>query len=86
MRHGIPVAGNFLQQELAIVDGAPSMPWWSMSSARCSPWPRWPSVYHTKLFTPPPGQDRRATHIEFGWKMMLLNVARKILMDGHPEL
>jgi len=78
MRHGIPIAGNFLQQEMAIVTGAvdamvvdfqcimPSLP----TVAEC---------YHTKVITTAakakfPG----AMHIEFN-EHDALNIARQIV-------
>ena len=48
MRHGIPVAGNFLQQELAILTGAVEM---MITDVQCC-MPSLPEVataYHTKV-------------------------------------
>jgi anaerobic carbon-monoxide dehydrogenase catalytic subunit len=81
MRHGIPVAGNFLQQELAIVTGAADAMvvdvQCEMQSlvqvARC---------YHTKLITTSAkGRMEGATHIEFD-EHHAPEVARRILMEG----
>jgi carbon-monoxide dehydrogenase catalytic subunit len=65
MRHGIPIAGNFLQQELAIVTGALDA---MVVDVQCimQGLAEVASCYHTKLIT----TDRRAkiegaTHIEF---------------------
>jgi carbon-monoxide dehydrogenase catalytic subunit len=65
MRHGLPIAGNFLQQELAIVTGALDA---MIVDVQCimQGLAEAASCYHTKLIT----TDRRAkiqgaTHIEF---------------------
>ncbi|MDP3040740.1 MAG: carbon monoxide dehydrogenase, partial [Deltaproteobacteria bacterium] len=65
MRHGIPVAGNFLQQELAIVTGAVDA---MVVDVQCmmQSLAEVAKCYHTKVIT----TDRRAkmqgaTHIEF---------------------
>jgi len=53
MRHGVPVAGNFLQQELAIVTGAVEL---MITDVQCC-MPSLPSVarcYHTKVVTTNP--------------------------------
>jgi carbon-monoxide dehydrogenase catalytic subunit len=81
MRHGIPCAGNFLQQELAMITGAVEAmvvdvqcEMQSLSDvAKC---------YHTKLIT----TDRRAKiegamHIQFD-EHEALNVAKKILREA----
>ena len=81
MRHGIPVAGNFLQQELAIVTGAVDAmvvdvqcEMQSLAQvARC---------YHTKLITTSPkAKIEGAIHIEFA-EQHAHDVARKILMEA----
>lgn len=65
MRHGIPSAGNFLQQELAIVTGAVEA---MVVDIQCimSSLPKVASCYHTKIIT----TNRKAkitgaTHVEF---------------------
>ena len=65
MRHGIPIAGNFLQQELAIVTGAVEA---MVVDVQCimQGLAQAASCYHTKLIT----TDKRtkiqgATHMEF---------------------
>ncbi|MCR4430859.1 MAG: anaerobic carbon-monoxide dehydrogenase catalytic subunit [Tepidanaerobacteraceae bacterium] len=81
MRHGIPMAGNFFQQELAVVTGAVEamvvdvqciMP--SLSQvARC---------YHTKLITTSPkAKVPGAVHMEFDEKNSV-ECARKIVMEA----
>lgn len=81
MRHGIPVAGNFLQQELAIITGAVDAmvvdvqcEMQSLAQvARC---------YHTKLITTSPkAKIEGAMHIEFD-EHHAGAVARKILMEA----
>ena len=65
MRHGIPVAGNFLQQELAILTGAVDL---MMVDVQCI-MPALSSVasaFHTKLVTTSPkNKAPGVTHIEF---------------------
>ncbi|MBI4186965.1 MAG: anaerobic carbon-monoxide dehydrogenase catalytic subunit [Chloroflexi bacterium] len=65
MRHGVPIAGNFLQQELAIVTGAleamvvdvQCIMQGLVDTARC---------YHTKVITTDPrAKIQGATHMEF---------------------
>jgi carbon-monoxide dehydrogenase catalytic subunit len=81
MRHGIPVAGNFLQQELAITTGAVEAMTVDVQCemqsladvARC---------YHTKLITTSPkAKIEGAMHIEFV-EGEALNVAKKILREA----
>ena len=81
MRHGIPVAGNFLQQELAIITGAVEVMTVDVQCemqsladvARC---------YHTKLITTDPrAKIQGATHIEFN-DHEGLNIAKKILREA----
>ncbi|MDP2904993.1 MAG: anaerobic carbon-monoxide dehydrogenase catalytic subunit [Candidatus Omnitrophota bacterium] len=65
MRHGIPVAGNFLQQELAIITGAVEV---MMVDVQCI-MPALQEVaacFHTKLVTTSPkARFPGVTHIEF---------------------
>jgi carbon-monoxide dehydrogenase catalytic subunit len=81
MRHGIPVGGNFLQQELAIITGAVEAMTVDVQCemqsladvARC---------YHTKLITTDPrAKIRGATHIEFHHDNGL-KVAKQILREA----
>jgi carbon-monoxide dehydrogenase catalytic subunit len=65
MRHGIPIAGNYLQQELAILTGAVDV---MLVDVQCV----WPSLaglqncFHTKVIsTSPKAHFAGATHIEF---------------------
>jgi len=87
MRHGIPVAGNFLQQELAITTGAVEAMTVDVQCemqsladvAKC---------YHTKLITTSPkAKIEGAMHIEFE-EGQALNIAKKILreaIDNFPK-
>jgi len=81
MRHGIPIAGNFLQQELAIATGAcdamivdvqcifQSLP----TVARC---------YHTKVITTNPrAKIEGATHIEFH-EHQAMDTAKRIVREA----
>ncbi|MDR3279334.1 MAG: anaerobic carbon-monoxide dehydrogenase catalytic subunit [Synergistaceae bacterium] len=65
MRHGIPIAGNFLQQELAIVTGAVEM---MIVDVQCI-MPSLPVIaehYHTKIVgTTPMAKTIGAEHFEF---------------------
>ena len=81
MRHGIPVAGNFLQQELAIVTGAVDAMTVDVQCemqslvqvAKC---------YHTKLITTSPkAKIQGAMHIEFE-EHRAPEIAKRILMEG----
>ncbi len=87
MRHGIPIAGNFLQQELAIVTGALDA---MVVDVQCimQGLAEVAGCYHTRLIT----TDRRAkiegaTHIEFN-EHAALDSAREILraaIDNFPN-
>ncbi len=81
MRHGIPVGGNFLQQELAITTGALEAMTVDVQCemqslvdvSKC---------YHTKLITTSPkAKIEGAMHIEFH-EAEGLNVAKKILREA----
>jgi carbon-monoxide dehydrogenase catalytic subunit len=81
MRHGIPVGGNFLQQELAITTGAVEAMTVDVQCemqsladvAKC---------YHTKLITTSPkAKIEGAMHIEFH-EPEALNVAKRILREA----
>lgn len=65
MRHGVPIAGNYLQQELAMLTGAVEV---MLVDVQCV----WPSLaelqkcFHTKVIsTSPKAKFPGATHIEF---------------------
>ncbi len=65
MRHGVPLAGNFLQQELAIVTGAVDA---MVVDVQCvmESLPDIAQCYHTKVITTSPkAMMKGATHIEF---------------------
>ncbi len=65
MRHGIPLAGNFLQQELAIVTGAVEA---MVVDVQCimESLPDIAQCYHTKIITTSPkAKIKGALHIEF---------------------
>jgi len=78
MRHGIPVAGNFLQQELAIITGAVEV---MMVDVQCI-MPALQEVaacFHTKLITTnPKARFPGVTHIEFESKKAY-EVAKQII-------
>ncbi len=81
MRHGIPVAGNFLQQELAIVTGAVDA---MVVDVQCEmqSLAQVAKCYHTKLITTSAkAKIDGAMHIEFE-ENNAPNVAKKILMEG----
>ena len=78
MRHGIPLAGNFLQQELAIATGAVEA---MIVDVQCI----MPSLgkismeYHTKLIsTSPKAKFPFATHVEFD-ESRAMEIARQIV-------
>jgi len=65
MRHGVPLAGNFLQQELALVTGAVDA---MVVDVQCimESLPDIAQCYHTKIITTSPkAKMRGAVHIEF---------------------
>ncbi|MFC1871427.1 anaerobic carbon-monoxide dehydrogenase catalytic subunit [Chloroflexota bacterium] len=65
MRHGVPLAGNFLQQELAIVTGAVDA---MVVDVQCimESLPDIAQCYHTKIITTSPkAKMKGAMHIEF---------------------
>ncbi|MFC1914415.1 anaerobic carbon-monoxide dehydrogenase catalytic subunit [Chloroflexota bacterium] len=65
MRHGVPLAGNFLQQELALVTGAVDA---MVVDVQCimESLPDIAQCYHTKIITTSPkAKMRGAIHIEF---------------------
>jgi carbon-monoxide dehydrogenase catalytic subunit len=78
MRHGVPIAGNFLQQELAIVTGAVEV---MAVDVQCEMQALSPvaKAYHTKLITTSPkAKIEGAMHIEFD-EHHATESARKIL-------
>jgi len=81
MRHGMPMAGNFLQQELAIVTGAVEA---MIVDVQCI-MPSLPQVaknYHTKLIsTSPKARFKGMEHVEFHEKEAL-KIAKKILIEA----
>ncbi len=81
MRHGVPVAGNFLQQELAIITGAVEV---MMVDVQCI-MPALQEVaacFHTKLITTSPkARFPGVTHIEFESKKAY-EVAKQIIKLG----
>lgn len=87
MRHGIPIAGNFLQQELAIVTGAVEA---MVVDVQCimQGLAQAASCYHTKLIT----TDTRtkiegATHMEFNAHhgMESARAILKTAIDNYPN-
>ena len=78
MRHGIPVAGNFLQQELAILTGAVDL---MMVDVQCI-MPALSNVataFHTKLVTTSPkNKAPGVTHVEFK-EEEAYDIAKKII-------
>ncbi|MBA7691654.1 Carbon monoxide dehydrogenase 1 [subsurface metagenome] len=81
MRHGIPVAGNFLQQELAIMTGAVDV---MLVDVQCI-MPALGSLcgcFHTKLITTSPKcKIAGAEHIEFE-EDRAVEIAREIIKMG----
>jgi carbon-monoxide dehydrogenase catalytic subunit len=81
MRHGIPVAGNFLQQELAIITGAVDA---MVVDVQCEmqSLADVAKCYHTKVITTNPrAKMQGATHIEFE-EHHGQEVAKKILREA----
>ena len=81
MRHGIPVGGNFLQQELAIVTGAVDA---MVVDVQCEMQglAQVAKCYHTKLITTSPkAKIEGAMHIEFN-EHHAGAVAKQVLMEA----
>ena len=81
MRHGVPVAGNFLQQELAIVTGAVEV---MMVDVQCimPSLQEIASCFHTKLITTSPkAHFPGVTHIEFSIANAY-EIAKQIIKAG----
>ncbi|MBI2860980.1 MAG: anaerobic carbon-monoxide dehydrogenase catalytic subunit [Chloroflexi bacterium] len=87
MRHGVPIAGNFLQQELAIVTGAVEA---MVVDVQCimQGMAEVASCYHTKVITTDPrAHIEGATHMEFDSRNAAES-ARKVLraaIDNFPN-
>jgi len=87
MRHGIPIAGNFLQQELAIITGSVEA---VVVDVQCI-MPALPDLagcYHTEIIsTSPKAKFPGATHIEFN-EEEAFDIAKKIVrkaVENYPE-
>jgi len=81
MRHGIPIAGNFLQQELAIATGAVDV---MIVDVQCimPALTTMSSCFHTKIIsTSPKAKFPFAEHIEFN-EEDALNIAKRIIKIG----
>ena len=81
MRHGIPVAGNFLNQELAIITGAVEL---LMVDVQCimPALQEVASCFHTQIVTTSPkAKFPGVTHIEFR-EEMAYEVAKEIIKKG----
>jgi carbon-monoxide dehydrogenase catalytic subunit len=81
MRHGIPVGGNFLQQELAIVTGVVDA---MVVDVQCEmqSLAQVAKCYHTKLITTSPrAKIEGAMHIEFD-EHHAPDVAKKIILEA----
>jgi carbon-monoxide dehydrogenase catalytic subunit len=81
MRHGIPVAGNFLQQELAIITGAVEL---MMVDVQCimPALQEVASCFHTKLITTnPKARFPGVTHVEFQAEKAY-EIAKQIIKIG----
>ncbi|MBI1747223.1 MAG: anaerobic carbon-monoxide dehydrogenase catalytic subunit [Acidobacteria bacterium] len=87
MRHGVPVAGNFLQQELAIVTGAVEV---MITDVQCcmASLPNVARCYHTKIITTSPiAKNVEAEAVEFD-DSNALDCAKAILrkaIDNYPN-
>ncbi len=87
MRHGIPIAGNFLQQELAIITGAVEA---VIVDVQCimPALPDLASCYHTEIIsTSPKAKFPGATHIEFN-EEGALDIAKQIVqkaVENYPD-
>ncbi|MBI5779164.1 MAG: anaerobic carbon-monoxide dehydrogenase catalytic subunit [Planctomycetes bacterium] len=87
LRHGVPLAGNFLQQELAIATGAVEA---MVVDVQCimPALGKLVECFHTKLITTSPTvKIQGATHIEFD-EHDALNIAKKIVtvaIENYPK-
>lgn len=87
MRHGVPIAGNFLQQELAIITGAVEA---MIVDVQCI-MPALPTIaacYHTKVIsTSPKAKFPGAEHVPFD-EHNAMETARQIIgmaIDNYPN-
>jgi carbon-monoxide dehydrogenase catalytic subunit len=82
MRHGIPVAGNYLQQELAIITGAVDA---MVVDVQCEmqSLENVAACYHTKLITTDPRarMEKETLHIPFD-EHHALDVARQVVREA----
>lgn len=81
MRHGIPLVGNFMQQELAIVTGAVDV---MVVDVQCimESLPDIAQCYHTKVITTSPkAKIAGALHVEFD-EHHAIEGAKKIVMEA----
>ncbi|MEW6399923.1 MAG: anaerobic carbon-monoxide dehydrogenase catalytic subunit [Bacillota bacterium] len=87
MRHGLPIAGNFLQQELAIITGAVEA---MVVDVQCimPSLPQVASCYHTMIIsTSPKARFPGALHIPFSEEHALATAIRivKEAVDNYPN-
>jgi len=87
MRHGIPIAGNFLQQELALATGAVEA---MIVDVQCimESLPEVASCYHTKIITTNPrAKIPGAEHVEFHEKDAIKSAEKIVRMaiDNFPN-
>ncbi len=87
MRHGVPIAGNFLQQELAIVTGAVEA---MVVDVQCimQGLVDVASCYHTKIITTDPrARIEGATHMEFDERnaMASAKAILRAVIDNYPN-
>jgi carbon-monoxide dehydrogenase catalytic subunit len=87
MRHGIPIAGNFLQQELAVMTGSVEA---VVVDVQCimPALPDLASCYHTEIIsTSPKAKFPGATHIEFN-EEEAFDIAKEIVrkaVENYPN-
>jgi carbon-monoxide dehydrogenase catalytic subunit len=87
MRHGIPIAGNFLQQELAVMTGSVEA---VIVDVQCimPALPDLASCYHTEIIsTSPKAKFPGATHIEFN-EEEAFDIAKEIVrkaVENYPN-
>jgi carbon-monoxide dehydrogenase catalytic subunit len=87
LRHGVPIAGNFLQQELAILTGAVEA---MIVDVQCvmQSLPSLAQCFHTKIITAnPKAKMQGAQHIEFH-EHDAVNITKKMLtvaIENYPK-
>ncbi|MFH1230869.1 MAG: anaerobic carbon-monoxide dehydrogenase catalytic subunit, partial [Planctomycetota bacterium] len=87
LRHGVPIAGNFLQQEIAIITGAVEA---MIVDVQCvmQALPNLAKCFHTKIITTnPKAKMPGAEHIEFH-ENDALNISKKIIraaVENYPR-